>query len=186
MPFIKPLTRDAAPPEVQAQLDGVQRALGRVPNVFGVLAHSPVALGAYFALAEQARKSRLGPLQREGIALAVSQKNECHYCIAAHAASAKAGGMAASEIQAARSGRSEHTPDDLMRRLAVRIVETRGEVPESELESFRARGMQDAVLLEVLVQVVLSIYTNYVNRLARTEVDFPAVSDQPEPAGWTV
>ena len=58
--------------------------------------------------------------------------------------------------------------------LARRIVETRGHVPTAELDAFKAAGHDDAAILEVLLVVVLNVFTNYTNHLARTDLDFPA------------
>ena len=38
-----------------------------------------------------------------------------------------------------------------------------------------APGLDDGAILEVLVAVVLNVFTNYTNHLARTEIDFPVV-----------
>ena len=45
----------------------------------------------------------------------------------------------------------------------------------SEAASFKSRGLTDADILEVLVNVVLNIFTNYTNHIAATEIDFPVV-----------
>jgi len=54
------------------------------------------------------------------------------------------------------------------------IVESRGHVSPAEVAAFKAAGHTDADVLEVLVNVVLNIYTNYTNHIAGTEIDFPA------------
>jgi alkylhydroperoxidase family enzyme len=51
-------------------------------------------------------------------------------------------------------------------------------VPTAELDAFKAAGFDDAAILELLVNVVLNIYTNYTNHLARTDIDFPAAPAQ--------
>ena len=45
----------------------------------------------------------------------------------------------------------------------------------AKLASFKSRGLTDADILEVLVNVVLNIFTNYTNHIAATEIDFPVV-----------
>ena len=80
-------TRDEVTPVNQALFDNLNKALGFVPNLYATLAHSPTALGAYLTL--QNAKSSLKPKEREVINLAVSQVNNCEYCLAAHTALGK-------------------------------------------------------------------------------------------------
>ena len=59
--------------------------------------------------------------------------------------------------------------------LAQAITRERGYLSASEVASFKSRGLTDADILEVLVNVVLNIFTNYTNHIAATEIDFPVV-----------
>jgi uncharacterized peroxidase-related enzyme len=146
--------------------------MGRVPNVFGVMAHSPLALDAYVKLSHVTGQGRLSARQREAIALAVAQHNDCGYCLAAHNAAAKAVGLAESEIYAARLAHGDD-PLGAVATLSRRMLETKGAVPEAELDAFKAAGFNDADILEVVSRVALAVFTNFTNRLARTEADFP-------------
>ena len=57
MPRFDVPTRDQVDPATQQAFDALQRALGRVPNIYATLAHSPTALPDYLAL--QNRRSSL-------------------------------------------------------------------------------------------------------------------------------
>lgn len=46
------------------------------------------------------------------------------------------------------------------------------------LDDFRAAGLSESDLLEIAVNVAATTLTNYVNNLARTEIDFPVVKPQ--------
>lgn len=173
IPIVSRATVDAA---TAATLDAFQAKLGTVPNMFLTLAHSPVALGAYVQLSDVAGKGRLNARQREQIALIVGESNGCDYCIAAHGAIGKMVGLNAAQIAQARHGQSDNPRDAAVLTLARRIVETRGLVPTAELDAFKVAGHDDAAILEVLVNVVLNIFTNYTNHLARTDIDFPVVA----------
>lgn len=179
MSLLAPLDRSSiTDSQIAASLDGVQRQLGVLPNMFRVFAHSPVALNAYLQLSGVAAKGRLNAQQREQIALSVAQANDCGYCNAAHAAIGGMVGLAPAQIAAARRAEASDARTAAALRLAQRIVETRGHVPVAELETFKAEGLDDAAILEVLVNVVLNIYTNYTNHLARTPIDFPQEGQQ--------
>ena len=62
-----------------------------------------------------------------------------------------------------------------MLRLARRVVDTRGDVSDHDLQAARSAGLEDREIVEVVAHVALNVFTNYFNRLARTEIDFPVV-----------
>lgn len=177
MSRILPLQRDAvSDPKVAVGLDGLRKKLGRIPNLFGVLAHTPVALDTYLQLADITGASRLPAALREQIALAVAAANGCEYCDAAHSTIGRMVGLSDAQIDAAREAQAEDAFDAAVLRLARQIVDLRGRVPALDIERYRAAGIDDATLLEVLVVVVANLFTNYTNNLAGTEVDFPRVT----------
>ena len=173
MSYIPALSRSQADAATGATLDAVQAKLGVLPNMFLTLAHTPVALNAYMQLSGVTATGQLDARQRERIALAVAQANECGYCLAAHGAIGQMVGLSAEQIAHARRGQAETPRDAAVLTLAKRIVETRGHVPAAELDAFKATGFDDATILEVLVNVVLNILTNYTNHIAGTQIDFP-------------
>ena len=59
--------------------------------------------------------------------------------------------------------------------LAISVTKARGHLTAAEVASFKAAGLSDADILEVITNVALNVLTNYVNHVAATEIDFPAV-----------
>ncbi|HEU0307244.1 MAG TPA: carboxymuconolactone decarboxylase family protein [Lysobacter sp.] len=175
MSYIPALSRDAVSPAIGATLDAVQAKLGVLPNMLRTLAHTPVALNTYMQLSGATASGTFNPKQREQIALAVGEANDCGYCLAAHGAIGKMVGLTDGQIAQARNGQAESPRDAAVLTLAQRIVETRGHVPTAELDAFKAAGFDDAAILEVLSNVVLNIFTNYTNHIAGTEIDFPVM-----------
>ena len=51
----------------------------------------------------------------------------------------------------------------------------RGELSDSDLQRARDAGLTDAAIVEVVANVVLNIFMNYLDHVARTVVDFPQV-----------
>jgi len=176
MSYIQPVDRNQVDSSVNATLDAIKAKLGKVPNLFLTLAHSPVALNAYVQLSDVAGRGKLNGKQREQIALAVGEANNCDYCLAAHSAIGGMVGLKPAQITAAREGRADNARDTALLQLARSIIANQGHVPTGELDAFKAAGLADADVLEVLVSVVLNIYTNYTNHIARTEVDFPSAA----------
>ena len=176
MSYIQPVDRQQTDSSVNATLDAIHAKLGKVPNLFLTLAHTPVALNAYVQLADVVGRGKLSAKQREQIALAVGEANSCDYCLAAHSAIGGMVGLKPMQIAAAREARADNSHDTALLLLARSIIKHRGNVPTVELDAFKAAGFSDPEVLEVLVNVVLNIYTNYANHIARTEVDFPAAA----------
>jgi uncharacterized peroxidase-related enzyme len=174
MPYIEPADRNTLDTATADSLAQIEKKLGKVPNMFLTWANSAVALDAYVELSGVAANGKLDAKRRELVALAVGDANECDYCLAAHGAIGRMVGLSEAQIALARGGAAENSKDAALVKLARRIVESRGHVPTAELDAFKSAGYDDAAVLEVLVNVVLNIYTNYTNHLARTVVDFPA------------
>ena len=172
-----PATVDAAPQAAHALLNGVKAQLGSVPNLFRVLANSPAALGGYLGLHGALAKGALDARMRERIALAVAAVNGCGYCLAAHTfIGTNLAKLDAAEIAANRAGRSNDPKADAAMRFAVAVTQARGHVGDGVLAAVRAAGWTDAEILEITVHVALNTLTNYVNEVAGTEVDFPAIA----------
>ena len=82
-------TLETAPAASRPLLEGIRKAFGFVPNLFAVFAESPAALQGALAMAEAFSKSTLSPAQQQLVALAVSEANDCQFCVAAHSTIAK-------------------------------------------------------------------------------------------------
>jgi len=170
MSRIPALTLEQAPAASVPLLEGVKKSIGILPNVFKTLAHSPAALGSYLQFSQAFGKNSLSAVERESIALATSQVNECEYCLAAHTLFGGKAGMSAESIRSARDGKL-----DAYTTLARQISSSHGRVNDADLAAARAAGLTDAKIIEVVMQVALLTVTNYVNNVAATDVDFPPV-----------
>jgi uncharacterized peroxidase-related enzyme len=173
----------AAPERLDAATDStlshLRARLGKVPNAFATLAQAPAALDGYLALSKSLARGHLNARQREALALAIAQANECQYCLSAHTSSAKAAGLTPAEIRKARYVQSDDPFEKALTAFAVSVVRHRGQVPEIEFAAARAGGIGDVLMLEIVALVSLHTLMNYTNRLADTEIDFPVVQVQP-------
>ncbi len=174
MSRITPIDVAAATGETRALLDGVKAKLGVVPNLVRVLATAPAALAAYVGFSGALAKGALDGRTKERIALATAEVNGCDYCLAAHSFIGAKVGLDAKEIAAARTGASADPRAAAIARFARTVAETRGQVTDADLAAVRAAGLTDGEIVEVVSHVALNVLTNFVNNVARTEVDFPA------------
>lgn len=171
MTRIATLTADQTPAAAQPLLDAVKAKMGKVPNLFRTMAHSPAALAGYLQFAGALGNGVLTAAERETVSLAVGQANACSYCLSAHTLGAKAAGLAPEAIAAARNGQ-----DSAIAALARKITLERGQLSDDDVASARAQGLSDAQIIEVIAIVALNTFTNYVNHIAATEIDFPVVA----------
>jgi uncharacterized peroxidase-related enzyme len=177
MPRIDAPTVETAPAASQPQLAAVKKQLGVVPNLFRTIAHSPAALEGYLSLNGALAKGSLDAATRERIALAVAEFNGCGYCLAAHTYIGKnVAKLSDSEIESNRRGRSSDAKADAAVVFAAKVISARGHVSEADLSAVRAAGLTEADIIEIIAHVALNTLTNYVNEVAGTIVDFPAVS----------
>jgi uncharacterized peroxidase-related enzyme len=179
MPRILPVSPDQADPKTAAALKATEAKLGMLPNLFTTLARAPAALNGYLQLGQALGQGRLSARQRELIAIAVAQENACAYCLSAHAAIGQSVGLSDEDIERARHGGARDAQDDAITDLALRIVQSRADISDSTLAEARRAGLDDGLIIEIITHVALNVLTNYVNRIAGTEVDFPVFDLSP-------
>ena len=176
MSRINPIERTTTNDAVRRNFDAVEKQLGVVPNMMRTMAQSPAVLDAYLGFGAALRRGRLSPALQEQIALAVAEFNACDYCLSAHSALGAGAGLSSEQIAASREAR------DADPRLASALVfgrailERRGEVTDQQLARVRAAGFSDAEVVEIIAHVAINVFTNYFNRAADTDIDFPKVT----------
>lgn len=176
MPTIPALDPQSATGKAKTLLDAVQKKLGRVPNLMRTLAQAPAALDGYLALGGALAAGSLDAKTREQIALTVAEANLCNYCLSAHTAIGGMVGLSAPEVTAARSATASQPKTNALLKLARSIVTNRGNLHDADLAAARSAGISDGEILEATANVALNILSNYVNHIARTAIDFPAVA----------
>ena len=172
-----PASIDASPAAAKPLLEAVKKQLGSAPNLFRVLANSPAALEGYLGLNGALAKGSLDAKTRERIAIAVAELNGCSYCLSAHTYIGKnVAKLDDAEITANRAGASNDIKADAAVRFAVKVVNARGHVNDADVAAVKAAGFDDAQIVEIVLHVALNTLTNYVNEVAKTEIDFPVVT----------
>ena len=173
MPTIQPLDPSNAPEASRPLLDAVQKKMGMIPNLLGTLASSPAALKSYLELSEALAGGLYSAKERELLALAIAEVNDCGYCRAAHTMIGGSLGLSESELLGARRGESSDTKTQALIALTQKIVVSRGFPGDSEVRAFTDAGWTSGHLIELLAVVALHTLTNYTNHIAGTEIDFP-------------
>ncbi|RMI35471.1 carboxymuconolactone decarboxylase family protein [Nocardia stercoris] len=153
-------------------LDEVRKRMGRVPNMTKVMANAPVVLEGYLGLAGALKRATLPPPTAERIALTVGAANGCGYCVAAHTFTGKrVAHLSDGDIEAAKDGKATDPKEAAALAFARDLTESRGAAdPAAAL----AAGWTEEQILEIIALVALQTLTNYVNKVAETENDWPA------------
>ena len=166
-----------APQASRPLLDAVQAQLGVTPNVFRVAANSPAALQGYVGLLGALAKGKLPAPTHERIALAVAEENGCDYCVSAHTYLGKhVAKLDDAEMLANRAGKSNDAKADAAVRFSRQVMATRGHVSDADVRAVREAGYDDGQIVEIVQHVALNVWTNYVNSVAQTAIDFPVVT----------
>jgi len=175
MPRIKPVDPKGAQGKAKQLLDGLQKSMGMTPNIMRTLANSPAALEAYMGILNSLNSASIDAKTRESIALVTSGINGCDYCAAAHTALGKMHGLSDDETRANLLGNSSNTARAKVLEFARAIVDKRGWVSDDDLARIRNAGFGDAEITEIVATVAATMFSNYFNHIAQTEVDFPPV-----------
>ncbi|MCP3727975.1 carboxymuconolactone decarboxylase family protein [Paraburkholderia sp. CNPSo 3272] len=170
---IKPEAATGAAAEIFAK---IRKAVGKVPNAYATIGtHSPEALGALLNMEAVISAGTLSKPDIEAIKLAVSEVAGCDYCLAAHTLAGKFAGLAPETMKAVRAG--EATGDakrDALVHFVRLLVKTHGTVPEAEVSAIREAGYTEHQIVEIALAVTSITFTNLVNRINDTTLDFPA------------
>jgi uncharacterized peroxidase-related enzyme len=164
---------------VKTLLEGVQKGLGVTPNLFRVAAQSTPVLEALTSLFGAVSKGHLDATTREAIALTVSEIDACDYCLSAHSLLGKGAGLGQGDIDKAREAKAEDARLATTLAFAKTVTEKRGRVSDQDVAAVRRAGLLDAEILDVVANVALTTFTNYLNEVAKTEIDFPLVTHRP-------
>ncbi|MEL6883835.1 MAG: carboxymuconolactone decarboxylase family protein [Pseudomonadota bacterium] len=162
-----------ATPETATLFDAIRNKIGMVPNLYRVAGHQPAALSGLLGLNDALAGGNFDPRTREAIALTVAGANACDYCASAHAAISSGLNVPSKAIDNHLAGRSDDPGTAAILSLASRIVTRRGMVSDDDIAQARSAGLTEADIVETVANVVANIFTNYLNHVAQTDIDFP-------------
>lgn len=175
MTYIAPLNVASADSHTAATLQAIKSKIGMVPNLYATLAKAPAALNAMLQINEANTAGRLSAQEREIVSLASSQVNGCQYCLSAHTLLGKNAGLTLEQTQQARAGKGNDRRHAAIAGFTRALVEARGHVDTKVLAGFKAAGLSEGDMLEIVANVAAMTLSNFANNVARTKIDFPIV-----------
>lgn len=172
---IKAIDPATATGKAKELLDAVLKKYGSAPGSFRTMANAPASFQGFSVLSGALEAGVLPFETRYEIAIAVSELNGCPYCLSAFTAIGRANGMKDETLAMCRTAGSTDPKIDAMLKFAAAIVRARGSVTDEDFRKVKSGGCSDEEILEIVANVALFTFANYVNLVIGTEVDFPLV-----------
>ena len=165
-------TVETAPAAAKATLEGAQKSLGFVPNLYATMAEAPALLESYTTLAGIFGKTDLSETERQIILMTNNRLNGCNYCMAAHTTIAQGSGVPADVIEALRTNTPiANAKLEALRQFSIIVNESRGWPSDAEIDALIAAGYSKQTVLEVVLGTALKVLSNYTNHIASTDLD---------------
>lgn len=160
-------------PESDVALQGLSAMFGgNVPNFHRVMANSPATITAFEKMRTALQKTKLRAVEREIVALEVSRRSSCEYCIAAHTSFARKFKVGEGDIAALVVGTPMGDPRlALVQRATQRLWDTRGRLSDAELAEFQQAGLTVPEILEIVAVIGWYVWATLTNNLAGTQID---------------
>ncbi len=168
VPTISMVDDASAGPELREIFKHVQAAMGRVPNLARVVAHSPPILDAFMQLAGTVAMSHKVPMDLKELAvLRVSELNGCRYCAGMHRPMMRQLGISEEKIAGlAEKGRTRGVfteTEEMVLQLTDEMTENVGARPET-VARVREKFQEDGT-----VELMMTIaFYNLMTRLTDT------------------
>ncbi|MBL4709957.1 MAG: carboxymuconolactone decarboxylase family protein [Flavobacteriales bacterium] len=179
MKTLKALTANQVGESTQEVFTAIKSKVGMLPNLYAAMGNSPQLLKGFLAFEETLKQGIFSAKENEAIALAVSQANNCNYCLAAHSAMGKMFGFSEEEVIDIRLGKSSGKLKALTQ-LATELTEERGNASEAAVSEFLAVGYSHEALAELIGMVAIRSITNYLYSNGAFEIDFPKAANLEE------
>lgn len=169
---------ETAPSSLKPLVHLVSKRFGFVPDLYRILSMSSHSLIGLTDL--QAALSRtLDARTRERIALAVSEANDCGYCVSAHSyLGHHFAKLVPEEIALNRIGRSLDSKAEAAVNFARQVAISRGKVENADLSAVRAAGYSDAQIVEIVALCAQFTLTNLLANVFDVQSDFPEMGDE--------
>ncbi|GAB5469191.1 MAG: carboxymuconolactone decarboxylase family protein [Rhodospirillales bacterium] len=157
-----------------AALEAISKMFGGyVPNLHRVLARSPAMIEAFEAMRRLLQGTKISALERELVAIEVSRRSGCDYCMTAHTYFADRMKLERDDLRRAEAGKPL-TSDSrlaLVQRATQRLLDRKGRLSDAELAEFKAAGLGEDELIEIIGIIGWYVMSTYTNNLAQTEID---------------
>lgn len=161
------------PEKADIQTKEIFKKLVMVPNVICQMANSPPLIKTYVNYHANLDIYKLSAKYRKIISLAVSQFNECSYCIALHTTTAlEEGILTKEECIEARQMNSSDSETSAVLNFTKAVLTERGKVDDETLLSVKRHGFNDQEIVEMIGMISHITLANFIANVGEPELDF--------------
>ena len=165
-------TQNNAPKESKELLKSINNSIGFVPNIYSIMAESPLLLKAYKEIGKYFSESSFSSIEREVIEFTINYINDCRYCIAAHYYFDKKANFPKEIIEALIENKVLPLKNlQVLKIITKQIITNRGNLSEDDIQLFYSVGYSKIHLLELMIGVTHKTISNYLNHIAHTPID---------------
>lgn len=173
MKKLKALNPDQVNETTQEVFAAIEQKVGMLPNLYATMANSPNLLQGFLAFEAILKEGDFSSKENEAIALAVSQENNCNYCLSAHSTIGKMVGYTDEEVIDIRKGTTSDSKLNALLTLTRELTEKRGKASNEAIEAFLSAGYTHKAFAELIGMVAIRSITNYIFSNGDFEIDFP-------------
>jgi uncharacterized peroxidase-related enzyme len=173
MSRLTPIQTNGATSELKRSLKNSRLKLGEAPRFLQVMANSPASLRAYLRADAALARGQLTPRQRKQVALAVAEIQGSSYSLSAHYDTGRSLGLTGDEMQWARNAAAADPKAEAMLCFTRAVVLQRGDISNEDFQALGKAGFTNAQTIEIVANIALNIFSNYVNSVARNRTGFP-------------
>jgi uncharacterized peroxidase-related enzyme len=160
------------PAEASGIYDGMQTKLGRVLNIFKIMAHAPAVLNQVVEFSKVLARTKLNAQLRELAYIKTSLLNDCEYCAHHHKALGRRAGLTDEKIEALDDyGESDQFSE--LEKLVLRYAEdlTRDVRTDRKVMESLKKHLSPQELVELNATVGLANLTNRFNESFGTDLE---------------
>jgi uncharacterized peroxidase-related enzyme len=172
---INPIQLEDASQASLAVLEVVNKKLGRVPAMYKVMANSSAVLDAYVKLNGVLSAGAIGSKMAEMIALATAEHNGCSYCLSAHTFLGTKAGLTEQQIHDSKTFHADTEKSEAGLQFAKKILISPNKISSDDIIPLKNNGFTEGEILEIIANVIRNLFTNYVNIVSNTEIDWPVI-----------
>lgn len=158
---------------IEGTRNGLHLKLPETPDFLKLLAKSHAATQAYIKAGQALATGQLTREQRKQIALLVAEINNSDHCLVVHSASARNCGLNEEDIRLARRAAAVDPKTEAMLRFTLLVTAQRGDIKREDLRALLKAGFSEGGVMEIIANIALNIFANYLNVVFRNEVDSP-------------
>ncbi|NBC82456.1 MAG: hypothetical protein GVY19_03645 [Bacteroidetes bacterium] len=173
MNYIQLIEKEQAGGEIQEIFEKIEQQFGMIPNIFKALANSATSLKSFNNMNEMLENGAFTNAQLKAALLAVSQVNQCNYCLAAHTNEAQSLGYSEQDTVDMRTGNINDSKLKAITQLAREITITHGHPENEYVNQFFEAGYTREQFTELFTVVAIKTLSNYFHNATNYPVDMP-------------